>query len=82
MHTANVTVEGYDVNSIAIEGSQITYYCKDGLVPRDRRVATCTKSSNWNPDPAELVCKGTGTNVCMPTITCYVYFFIVHAPML
>ena len=62
MYTSNVTVEGYDVNSIAIEGFQIYYYCKDWLVPRDQRVATCMNSGTWNPDPAELICKGT---VCM-----------------
>ena len=56
-HASNVTIE--NDNSIAVEGSQVTYYCKDGLVPSDRRVATCTNSGNWNPDPAELICTGS-----------------------
>jgi hypothetical protein len=58
MHASNVTIEGYDVNSVAIEGSQINYYCKYGLVPRDRKMATCTNSGNWTPDPAKLICHG------------------------
>ena len=56
-HASNVTIESY--SSVAIEGSQVSYYCKDGLVPSDRRVATCMNSGRWNPDPAKLVCIGT-----------------------
>ena len=55
---SNVTVEEY--NSIALEGSQITYHCQPGLVPSEWMVANCTESGYWIPDPAELICEGLG----------------------
>ena len=73
IHASNVTIEGYNVNSMAIEGSQITYYCNNGLIPSDQKVATCTNSSNWDPDPAKLICKGSYSIIsylCVFTCVC------------
>ena len=57
MPSPNVTIEGVNF-LMALEGSQITYYCHDGLLPSEQMVANCTETGNWDPDPAKLICNG------------------------
>ena len=49
----NVTVEGY---TNGVEGSQITYYCQSGLLPRGWMMVVCTNKGQWRPDPTSLEC--------------------------
>ena len=42
-----------------LEGSQIVLQCNPGFVPSQQMMSVCAANGNWNPDPAELVCRGT-----------------------
>ena len=44
-------------------GSEIVYKCRSGLLPDGRMTSVCGEDGMWNPDPANLMCKGK-THVC------------------
>ena len=55
----SVRVESY---SSRVEGSQVTYFCQPGLVPSERKVATCMSDGSWSPDPSHLECRNYTRN--------------------
>lgn len=54
-------------SSCAVEGANVTYSCQPELVPNERRMAYCMRDGSWNPDPNELECHPTATEINSPT---------------
>ena len=44
-------------------GSTTSYQCSAGLVPQDVKSSECISDGTWSPDPSQLICFGTTTNL-------------------
>jgi hypothetical protein len=42
--------------SSTLEGSTLTFNCKEGFAPSDGFIATCHPNGSWFPDPTTHVC--------------------------
>ena len=49
----NGSIGGY---TSTVEGSVVTFYCNEGLIPAEQMNTTCASNGSWTPNPAELIC--------------------------
>ena len=54
MITTDVIIEGFE--DPALEGGNITFSCRDGLMLIGPDSATCARNGEWEPDPREANC--------------------------
>ena len=67
MITADLIIEGY--NDPALEGKNITFNCREGLMLIGPNSATCMGNGEWEPNPRDAICTGGGSTGLVTTGT-------------
>ena len=62
MITTDVITEGFE--DPALEGGNITFSCRDGLMLIGPNLAICTRNGEWEPDPRVANCTGASPCLC------------------
>ena len=68
----DVIIEGFE--DPALEGANITFSCRDGLMLVGPNSATCTRNGEWEPDPREANCKGVSCIISLCLALCIYYY--------
>ena len=58
LNLADVIVEGYDSEDLALEGTNITFTCMEGMILTGPNSSTCMGNGEWEPALREVECTG------------------------
>ena len=65
--TTDVIIEGFE--DPALEGENITFSCRNGLMLIGPNSAMCMRNGEWEPDPRETNCTGIITRLSTGMMT-------------